>query len=269
MKKSLIVLLAIVVIAAAGFLIFSKSTTTTNVNTAATTTAEQTPEVTSQPRTFTVAEGDLQFTYTDGSFGYTLTEPAIPASDTSGVVHRIVLMPTTDYLDQKNRVGGEASPAWTVDVYENTKKQSPGVWADANTLQSNIKLAQGEISEEVIAGANAAAYTIDGLYPATVHVIAHGGFIYVVTAAYLDKNSPTFQGLDAWLETFTFAAPAPATTNGNAKIDPKVACESALAYMTFDSAAAADAFVAACINGEHPEVIERYKAGFQIDGAAL
>jgi hypothetical protein len=43
-----------------------------------------------------------------------------------------------------------------------------------------------------------------------------------------------------------------------AKIDPRVACESALMYMTFPNGEASDGFVAACVAGEHPEVIERY-----------
>ena len=43
-----------------------------------------------------------------------------------------------------------------------------------------------------------------------------------------------------------------------AKIDPRVACESALAYTTFSSGEEADVFVRDCIDGKHPEVIERY-----------
>lgn len=54
-----------------------------------------------------------------------------------------------------------------------------------------------------------------------------------------------------------------------AKIDPEVACQNALIYMTFTSGEEADAFVEACKNGEHPEVIERYISDMGLDGAKM
>ncbi len=54
------------------------------------------------------------------------------------------------------------------------------------------------------------------------------------------------------------------------KINISAVCEGALAYMTFSDAASADAFVAECKEGKHPEVIERYKAQMGLgDGAAI
>lgn len=54
------------------------------------------------------------------------------------------------------------------------------------------------------------------------------------------------------------------------KLDINVVCESALAYMTFESGEAAAAFVAECKEGKHPEVIERYKADMNLgDGATI
>lgn len=52
------------------------------------------------------------------------------------------------------------------------------------------------------------------------------------------------------------------------KIDINAVCEGALAYMTFENGEAADKFVADCKAGEHPEVIERYKADMNIDAGA-
>ena len=56
-------------------------------------------------------------------------------------------------------------------------------------------------------------------------------------------------------------APGPQTQNtgGSAKINIDAVCEGALAYMTFPSGAEADAWVAACKRGEHPEAIEQWK----------
>jgi hypothetical protein len=58
----------------------------------------------------------------------------------------------------------------------------------------------------------------------------------------------------------------PASTNG--KLNINVACESALAYMSFLDGASAEAFVAECKEGKHPEVIERYKAQMNVGGGA-
>ncbi|HWO07631.1 MAG TPA: hypothetical protein VNM40_03550 [Candidatus Paceibacterota bacterium] len=48
-------------------------------------------------------------------------------------------------------------------------------------------------------------------------------------------------------------------TMSQGKIDIHAVCEGALAYMTFQSGAEANAFVEACIRGEHPEAIEQWK----------
>ncbi len=54
------------------------------------------------------------------------------------------------------------------------------------------------------------------------------------------------------------------------KINIQAVCEGALAYMSFPDGASADAFVQACIQGEHPEVIERFKVENGLgDGAAI
>jgi flagellar basal body-associated protein FliL len=54
-----------------------------------------------------------------------------------------------------------------------------------------------------------------------------------------------------------------------AKININAVCEGALAYMTFPDGASAEAFVADCKEGKHPEVIEKYKADMHLDGAAI
>ena len=48
------------------------------------------------------------------------------------------------------------------------------------------------------------------------------------------------------------------------KLDINAVCEGALAYMTFPDGESAEAFVEECKAGEHPEVIERYKAEMNI-----
>lgn len=54
------------------------------------------------------------------------------------------------------------------------------------------------------------------------------------------------------------------------KLDINAVCESVLAYTTFSDGAAAEAYVAECKEGKHPEVIERFKADMNLgDGAAI
>lgn len=68
--------------------------------------------------------------------------------------------------------------------------------------------------------------------------------------------------------TRSAAAPEGAAMQG--KIDISAVCQGALAYMTFPDGASADAFVAECKEGKHPDVIERYKAELNLgDGAQI
>jgi hypothetical protein len=48
-------------------------------------------------------------------------------------------------------------------------------------------------------------------------------------------------------------------TSIGAKINIDAVCDGALAYMSFPNGAEADAWVAACKRGEHPEAIEQWK----------
>ncbi len=59
-----------------------------------------------------------------------------------------------------------------------------------------------------------------------------------------------------------------AQSGGNAKLNVVEVCNGALAYMTFPDGATADAFVQACIEGKHPEVIERFKADMGLGAGA-
>ena len=62
---------------------------------------------------------------------------------------------------------------------------------------------------------------------------------------------------------FLMPTPTPSETPTDSmsegKIDINVVCEGALAYMTFTDGAEAEAWVAACKRGEHPEAVEQWK----------
>lgn len=63
--------------------------------------------------------------------------------------------------------------------------------------------------------------------------------------------------------------PVTEITAPTGKIDPRVACESALMYTTFETGEQADVFVAECIDGKYPEVINRYVESLEQSGAAI
>ena len=65
------------------------------------------------------------------------------------------------------------------------------------------------------------------------------------------------------------AAAEESSVRPQGKIDVRVACESALMYTTFTDGVAADAFIEECIEGKHPEVIERFISEMGVDGAMI
>ncbi len=98
-----------------------------------------------------------------------------------------------------------------------------------------------------------------------VHVRAEG---FVVIKEVLSTNQweqYTMEGV--FTVTNIVEVTPPARTS--AKINVQEVCQGALAYTSFPDAVAAEAFVAECIDGKHPEVIEQYKASLQLDGAAI
>lgn len=91
----------------------------------------------------------------------------------------------------------------------------------------------------------------------------------VIKAALSSSHWQTYdmEGVMRVVEVLDVTAPQEGSAG---KLDIRVVCESALMYMTFPDGAAADAFVASCVEGAHPEVIERYKADMGIgDGATI
>lgn len=273
MKNAFVIVMVILIGLVVGFFLFNSyiynEKQGDNVVDEKVETPEQIPEQTPEPagEEYRLDAEGLVFRYISGPEGYTLEE--YPRASDPALLRMIRITPTKDWEDEQNRKGGEGSPSWNLTVYANTLKQSPSVWADENAEASNINLIMGSSEETVVGGANAVTYTVDGLYPAKVYVIAHGGFIFVVHASYLDETSPTFRDLNAWINSFTFVPVGESTQKPQGKIDVKVACESALAYMTFATGAEADVFVQDCVDGKHPEVIERYTEGLGLDGAAL
>lgn len=262
MKYTLII--AILLLVGGGFYIYS--TTSSDREQTGTSSADDTYS------TFTDSDTGLTFEYKTAPDGYVVDDLSayIGVEDTS-VLKVFRVMNAREKVELETGEGGrEGPPTINIMVSENRNNQSASVWTDSVPQFSNIGLVLGDVDRDaVVGGANAVRYRTDGLYQADNVVIAHGGFIYHFTGSFLEENSPIHRDFETLINSVAFVPTEEQLGTPAAKIDPRVACESALIYMTFASGKEADAFVAACINGEHPEVIDRYVKDMGLDGAAI
>lgn len=205
---------------------------------------------------------EIAFDYPDGPDGYVIDDLSeFIGEEPQGIevtkVYRI--MNAKEKLELENSEGGrEGPPAIQLIVFINEQKQSASMWVDAFPAFSNIKLVMGEIDRDaVVGGANAVRYTTDGLYVSDNVAIANGDFIYHFSGSYLEADSLIHQDFKGIIDSIRFVPPVDGGLE--AEINIQSVCESALAYMLFQTGAQADQFVAECVAGEHPEVIDRYK----------
>ena len=94
--------------------------------------------------------------------------------------------------------------------------------------------------------------------------------IAVIIVAALGYYAYTMQSATPTTSTGTpapgtpYLPPGEESSGAQGKLDINVVCEGALAYMTFPDGAAAEKFVAECKAGDHPEVIEKYRADMNL-----
>ena len=144
----------------------------------------------------------LQFEYPAGPAGY-VVEERMPVDLGTGLT-RVIILTRTEDSTKTPPEGGEGPPVIAISVFENPKKQFARTWADENMQYSNINLAQGDISEAVVGGANAIRYMADGLYASENIVVAHGDSVYVVTGQFIDANSDLRRDFAPLVSSITF-----------------------------------------------------------------
>lgn len=102
-------------------------------------------------------------------------------------------------------------------------------------------------------------------------VIVLGGLVFVglVLAGVLIKSQVVYSRFNTAVfnpkPVAPVAAPQMEKRETLGKIDMDVICEGSLAYMTFADSKKADAFVADCKVGKHPEVVEQYLKNMNLD----
>lgn len=153
--------------------------------------------------TYADTEAGYFFTYPKGPTAYTVV-PYTENTD-ANLISEVHVFNKTEYEVLKDSTDAREGPGFlAVAVYENTNKEFPGVWAMNHPQQTNYNLMVGEPQETVIGGANAETFTIDGLYPSTVHVVAHDSKIYVLTSMVPDGMSDMEETFDTLITSFGF-----------------------------------------------------------------
>lgn len=216
----------------------------------------------------------LSFEYKTAPDGYVVDDPSsFIGEDEPSVIKVFRVINEREKIELETSEGGrEGPPTVSIMVFKNDLKQTASQWVDSVPRFSNIQFAIGDVDRDaVVAGANAVRYRTDGLYLSENAVVAHGDYVYHFAGAFLEEEAVIYQDFMNLLESITFLPTDSMVEERGApaKLDPRVACESALAYMTFESGVAADLFVAACVAGEHPEVIERYIIDMGLNGASI
>jgi len=190
MKKTIYILIAVAIVAVAGYYITSID-------------ESKTPEgLKGQFEKYSQAEIGLEFDYRVGPKGYVVDE-RMPV-DLGEEPVRVIILHRTEDFNTPPPVGGEGAPVMTIAVFNNSQKQFPGVWADANVQYSNINLKTGDVAEAVVGGANAIRYMADGLYASENFVVAHGENIYVITGQFLDQDSDLRRDFVPLVESIRF-----------------------------------------------------------------
>lgn len=223
--------------------------------------------------TYTDTTIGLMFEYKTAPDGYVVDDFSefIGAEDTE-VLKVLRVINEREKIELETSAGGrEGPPTISLMVFINDANLTASQWIDAVPRFSNIDFAIGAVDRDaVVAGANAVRYRSDGLYQSDNVVVVYGAYIYHFTGSFFEVNSPIHTEFNNLINSLTFIPTDTMPSNAlPAKIDPRVACESALAYMTFPTGVEADAFVAACVNGEHSEVIDRYIKDMGLNSASI
>lgn len=215
----------------------------------------------------------ITFDYPDGPDGYViddLTSVVDAESQDVPVVAAYRIMNKAEKQELENSTGGrEGAPAMQLTVYQNDESMSASEWIDAFSGRSNIALRRGEVADTVVGEASGVQYQTDGLYAADNFVVVQDGHVYHFVGAYLEPESIIHQDFKALVDSVRFTASTNSNGEVDARIDVRMVCESALAYMSFATGEQADQFVAECVAGEHPDVIERYINDRGLEGTTI
>lgn len=160
--------------------------------------------------------GPLQAAYASEAYGIQFSYPASylideqEVSDSGAGHYRIALYEDTEYARSVlagTATEGEAPPAISVEVYENSENLTPESWVRTSN-ESNFQLSpDGTLSETTVANQSAVSYEYDGLYRGESTVFTHNAYLIKVSADYLTQEDRTRADLPMILTSFILSDP--------------------------------------------------------------
>lgn len=196
MKKILFILIAIVLIIVGVFL-FIRSRDK-GADKSISTPLEQTE----QKAQYINTDIGVQFSYRTSPNGYTVQDK-YPDGKGGELIQTIILIRNED-INKPAPSGSEGAPTITINIFENTQKQSPQAWADTHKIYSNINLKLGQVYQTALGEVSAIRYKADGLYVSDNVVVALGDYVYVISGMYTDENSEIRKDFQPILDSFKF-----------------------------------------------------------------
>lgn len=149
--------------------------------------------------------GGMQYEFRTEPDGYILVEQGLVEGDDEDLQKIYVLMLKKDYDEfAQSSEPRERPPAITMYVFENSNNMFPLQWAQNHAIYSNINAATLDVANVVVGGANALRYRSDGLYMSDNIVVAHGGYMYLISGAYLADNDMYQRGFENLVKSVAF-----------------------------------------------------------------
>lgn len=145
----------------------------------------------------------LSFSYRTSPDGYVLINDHINWPE--NIISSVSLFSKRDYeWASKPDFIGEGPPSITISVFENPEHLTAQVWAETNSLASNIELIDSAPVFSEVRGVEGIYYVVLGLYLFDTYVFAYGDEIYLVSGAYHEKNDEYYQNFSDLMTTIVF-----------------------------------------------------------------
>ncbi len=146
---------------------------------------------------------NLSFSYKTSPDSYVLINDYVHWPE--NIISSISLFKKLDYerVSQPGFVG-EGPPSITISVFTNPERLNAKAWAEANSIASNIELIDSPPVAAEVGGVGGVYYLVLGLYLFDTYVFAYGEEIYLLSAAYHEKNDEYYKNLLEVISTIAF-----------------------------------------------------------------
>lgn len=183
--------------------------TESNTETARTDVQTQPDSDSPEYEVYKIEELEVQFAYKTSMDGYEveeLTDTLSVSPEGTEILGAYQIINSREKIELENSESArEFPPTINLMVFKNLQNQSASRWVDSFSTFSNVDRAISTVDRDaVIGGANAVRYQSDGLYVTDTAVVAHGGYVYLFTGAFIEENSEIHTDFKALLDSVQF-----------------------------------------------------------------